>query len=88
MKYAVIIMTLYFIDHERQEKFSIKLKNGDEKKQVEEFITGYKNVIKYLNIDDFLYLTLESVSIDTLLVESVPDEYYEKKLLDITKLDI
>lgn len=87
MKYAVIIMTLYFKDHERKEQFSIKLKNEDEKKQVEEFIIGYRDVMKYLNID-FLYLLIESVSIDTLRIENVPNYCYEKKLLDVNKLDI
>ena len=59
MKYAVITGTLYFKDHERPEQMTIKLKNGDEKKQVEEFIISYRNVIKYSNVDDFLYLIIE-----------------------------
>lgn len=87
MKYAVILLTLYFKDHERQEQISIKLKeelkNRDEKKQVEEFINGYRAVIKYLNMDDFLYLLVDGVSI-----ENVRKRTIRKEMLDITKLDI
>lgn len=87
MKYAVITVTLYFKDHERPEQLTLKLKeelkNGDEKKQIEEFIISYRNVIKYLNIDDFLNLLVESVSIDTVNGQAV-----KKEELDVTKLDI
>ena len=77
MKYAVITSTLYFKDHETEENVTIYLKDGDEKKQIEEFIIGYRKVKKYCNVD-FLYLLVESVTI----------EYLKKEILDITKLNI
>lgn len=87
MKYAVITGTLYFKDHERTEQMTIRLKeelkNGDEKKQVEEFIISYRNVMKYVNMDDFLYLLINSVSIDTVL-----GQHIRKEELDVSKLDI
>ena len=87
MKYAVITGTLYFKDNERNERMTIRLKeelkNRDEKKQVEEFIISYRNVIEYLNLDDFLYLLVESVSIETIFGQAI-----KRKELDVAKLDI
>lgn len=87
MKYAVITCTLYFKDHERTEQMTIrlkeKLKNEDEKKQVEKFIISYRNLIEYANLDDFLYLLVENVLIETIFGQAI-----KRKELDVAKLDI
>lgn len=77
MTYANIKMTFYYTDDEMERTMYINLKEGDFKKQIEEFIIGIRNVFKYLNVD-FKYLLVDSVSI----------EYQKKEILDITKLDI
>lgn len=84
MKYAVIAGTLYFKDHERKEQFTITLsKNGDEKKQVENFLSSYITVIKYCNFNDFLYFLVDSVSIENVFGQAI-----KRKELDVIKLDI
>lgn len=84
MKYAVITGILYFKDHERNEQITIRLsKNGDEKKQVENFLSSYITVIKYFNFYDFLYFLVDSVLIETVFVKSI-----KRKELDVIKLDI
>ena len=78
MKYAIILVTLYFTDDEIKKRMKIFLKeNEDEKEQIEEFICSYRNNYKYLNID-FLYLLVDSVTV-----------YIEvKKEIDISTLKI
>lgn len=84
MKYAVITGTLYFKDHEREERFTIRLsKNGGGKKQVENFLSSYITVIKYCNFDCFLYFLVYSVSIETVFGQTI-----KRKELDVKKLDI
>lgn len=78
MKNAKINMTYYFTDDEVKRTTTITLKeNIDEKKQIEEFINGYRNSFKYLN-SDFI----------NLIVHSVVIEYVKKEILDVEKLDI
>lgn len=77
MNCATIQMTLYYTDDEVKKTAKIFLKNGDEKKQVEEFIIGLINVFKYSNID-----------FCNLIVNSVVIEYVKKEILDISQLDI
>lgn len=78
MKNAKINMTFYFTDDEVKSTKTITLKeNIDEKKQIEEFINGYRNSFKYLN-SDFI----------NLIVHSVVIEYVKKEILDVEKLDI
>lgn len=72
-----IKFTLYCTDDETETNVTIFLKDGDIKKQIEEFTIAYRNVEKYLNFD-FINLTVDSVMI----------EYEKKEILDITKLDI
>lgn len=78
MKRAKINITYFFTDDESKKTIIITLKDDiDEKKQIEEFINGYRNSYKYINTD-FLYL----------LVNSVVIEYVKKEILDVLKLDI
>lgn len=72
-----IKITLYCTDDEIETNVTIFLKDGDIKKQIEEFTIAYRNIEKYLNVD-FINLTVDSVII----------EYEKKEILDITKLDI
>lgn len=72
-----IKFTLYCKDDETETTVTIFLKDGDIKKQVEEFVIATRNIKKYTDTD-FINLTVDSVII----------EYEKKEILDITKLDI
>lgn len=72
-----IKITLYYTDDEIETNVTIFLKDGDIKKQIEEFIIATRNVKKYTD-DYFINLTVDSIEII----------YDKKEILDVSKLDI